>query len=732
MLFVASLGFATVRPIHVAFPHTQSDGTTIKAYLHGDGFEAYFTTLDGKVLVRSASHDLCYAFMKDGKLVSSGIIAHEASNRSASELSFLAANPLDPNSKEVLQQAVNLDKEKLQGRMMRGLDASTDDGLGKYKQSSNGDVPSLGSFPIPVIMAQFTNRSFLATTTSDALERVLNEQGYHDGQAVGSVKDYFAAQSDSLFTPSFPIVATVTVDHPYSYYGGDVTYGSNTYHDYKLTELFSDAVAKAVEQGVDFSQYYVDGRVPLVAIIYAGPGQATGGDDNTIWPQFRTLTYSGRFGSEYTTAGGYKFGSTFFGNELYGTSSSTTLMGIGVFVHEFGHALGLPDFYVTDYSYSGDSPFGYWSVMDEGEYNADSYAPIGYNAYEKSYMGWLDMKVLSGAMKNELKPGEAVVVRNPSSSTENFILENRHPDTWYPRSMGSGLLMMRIAYNNLSWERNTLNNDQAYKRAMVVTADGAKLVGTGSQSNLFGNGVINIPTFNLYDGSTLSTSPVYRIEKHSDGTVTFSYLDRKLNNAKKGDVEYYKVTDLNDLQNSDSIIFVNESDSVSLGTESDGTVRFGADLYLEDGVAYATSDVVPLVVVTTADRKLWAFRYSTTTYLASLGGSRLGFANPSTASTGLRAVLTMSDGNIHVQFQSSSKPYLVYNADDYAFSCSTTSDNNVQIYSRRKPVANGISSVKTSVRSADDAIYTITGQKIDRNDMRPGIYIIGGKKVVVK
>ena len=93
MMAMATYSHA-IRPIHVAFPHKQSDGTTIMAYLHGDGFEAYFTSLDGKILVRNSNNDLCYAQFSNNKLLPSSLIAHEAYSRSAEEQSFLNSHEL--------------------------------------------------------------------------------------------------------------------------------------------------------------------------------------------------------------------------------------------------------------------------------------------------------------------------------------------------------------------------------------------------------------------------------------------------------------------------------------------------------------------------------------------------------------------------------------------------------------------------------------------------------------
>ena len=178
---------------------------------------------------------------------------------------------------------------------------------------------------------------------------------------------------------------------------------------------------------------------------------------------------------------GHIFSSYFVGNELYGTKEQYLPMGIGVLVHEFGHAMGLPDFYDPTYSYQGDSAFGYWSVMDGGAYVDYAYAPIGYNAYERSFMGWLDIKevpesgLVTLANPNSAEGDMAVMFRNPKNTMEYFIFENRQPGTWYPEDSGSGVLLTRISYSPSAWMYNSVNTNQTKKRAMVVPADGALL-----------------------------------------------------------------------------------------------------------------------------------------------------------------------------------------------------------------------------------------------------------------
>ena len=407
--------------------------------------------------------------------------------------------------------------------------ASTDDGLGQFGQSGLGAVNSIGSYTFSVIMVQFQDLSFKPTTTVEKMRRYYNAEGYSEERGcVGSVKDYFKAQSQGAFVPSFDVVGIVTLPNGYKHYGANDAQGS----DKNVNGLVADAIAAAKSQlGIDFSQYDTGAGVPLVCILYAGKGEAT----EAQTAQNAYLVWPCEYDCEKTMSDTY-FKSYFVGNELY--TGGKTLMGMGVFCHEMGHALGLPDFYVTDGSYSDDDPFSNWSIMDCGAYVNDTRAPVGYTAYEKSYLGWLDIPELS-AIEAEAdgtitlgNPNEAntlSAVRIKVSKTEHFILESRAPGTWYPDTyadnqdtytMGSGLMLSRIAYNRARWNDNTLNNLQTRKRACILTADKAPLSYSSSITNLYGNGIDSIVALPTYGGSSRAVS-LKKITKRADGSITF-------------------------------------------------------------------------------------------------------------------------------------------------------------------------------------------------------------------
>ena len=97
--------------------------------------------------------------------------------------------------------------------------------------------------------------------------------------------------------------------------------------------------------------------------------------------------------------------------------------GIGVCLHEMSHALGLPDFYDTGYKAFG---MDLWSLMDYGEYCVSGYQPVGYTAYERSYMGWESLETLTAPQVLTLRCfADGVVgykIVNPDNENEYYVI----------------------------------------------------------------------------------------------------------------------------------------------------------------------------------------------------------------------------------------------------------------------------------------------------------------------
>ena len=728
---------ANVRPVHELFPVRQSDGTTVSLYKAGDRFFSYYTTPDGHPVMRGADGTLCYAQLQDGQLTATAVVCHDAALRTAQEQAFLATSTLTAAD---VAAAANLQSRR--NAPQRAGQTSTSDGLGKYGTSASGSVPSLGEVTIPVIMVQFTDTKFQETTTQEKLQRYFNEEGYAEDNDYerGSVRDYFVAQSFGKFQPTFDVVALVTLENSYSYYGANGSSGSG--NDTKAWQMVKEAVEAAVAQGVDFSKYKLSttGAVPNVTIYFAGPGEATGGDDNTIWPHEFDLP-----SLYYQFMGGTKFSSYFVGNEIYGDASSTRLMGMGVFCHEFSHALGLPDFYCTDYSYTGDNPFGNWSVMDNGAYASNSYAPSGYNAYERSFMGWLNIRELSSpetvTLADPNHEGEsAVMVRNPNDKNEYFIFENRQPGTWYNSGWGSGLLVTRFCYDANAWVRNTLNNTRTLKRACVVTANGETIADGGAKpAHLYGNGTPNKETHALFNGGTLKDNEIYRVMKQPDGTLTFGFRTPNPDVTPIADgAEYQRVDDLSQLAAKDTVIIVCEQSGVALAADAQDD-RIGAVLVkIEDGKAITNSSVQTLAVNYLSSSNTYTFYdRSTRSYLRLSNAGALDMYRSASANSYCRATVTIDGGNATIVFANSkaSNNQLGYDADALQFAGLTSPSTNVQIY-KKVAETSGIATINgdATSKTTRPGVYTLSGQYLGTttNHLPAGLYIKDGRKVVVK
>lgn len=552
-------------PVRRTIVHQQPDGTSVTINALGNGRYTLYTTTNGVAVLPGEDGHFYYA-RRNGKVLAPSNLLVDGKNQvsttrmpqqlvSATEASALMEEACPQ------QPLLRIDNE---GLHTQSLTTSTEDGLGKYGTSAQGAVQSIGKPVLPVVMVNFADRKFREDHDAKKISRFFNESGYKDeAGSKGSVRDYFLAQSDSLFAPQFEVVAQVTLPNGYAYYGKDSQSGTT---DPNSITFVKDVLAEAEKQ-VDFSKYCLEGtsKVPMVALMFAGPGQQSSfedGNSDYLWAKFQQSSFS--VNNKTVTIGSY-----FMGNELlqqYGSSPNdikgAELDGVGLFCHEFGHALGLPDFYNTSKSSGSFTTMGYWDIMDYGQYFYDGYRPMEYTAYERSYMGWLPVEELTdvaqfvrvlpldGSVKNR-EGARAYVVRNPENKKEYYIFSAPHTNKWHASMMGEGLFVLHVDYERANWNGNSVNTKADRQRMTYVPADNVK-EGSGSglglkiselfkriSADLFPlqNDTINInsltddttPATILNTGSTKKLSrPIYNIERHEDGSVTFSYLDATL------------------------------------------------------------------------------------------------------------------------------------------------------------------------------------------------------------
>ncbi len=319
-----------------------------------------------------------------------------------------------------------------------------------------------------ILLAQFADKKFSMDDPRVFYNRVANEDGFSEGSFRGSVKDYFRDQSNGQFNLTFDVVGPYTLSN-YENYGGNDSDG----HDKNPRGMVSAVCQNAADEGVDFTPYDWDddGEVEMVFVIYAGRGEATGGDENTIWPHKYALDKPATFGGKQV----YVYACS---NEM---KTENQIEGIGTICHEFSHCLGYPDVYDTEHA--GFYGMGNWDLMCSGNYNGNGFCPAGYTAYEKWVAGWIEPvelteKISVTEMTTTAKGGNAYKFTNPGYSDEYYILENRQQEGWDSALAGSGIIINHINYDQHLWDINMPNtNDPAYNQyehITIIPADNIK------------------------------------------------------------------------------------------------------------------------------------------------------------------------------------------------------------------------------------------------------------------
>ncbi|MFJ3402664.1 immune inhibitor A domain-containing protein [Promicromonospora sp. NPDC090134] len=151
-----------------------------------------------------------------------------------------------------------------------------------------------------------------------------------------------------------------------------------------------------------------DGYIDHFQAIHAGEGEEAGAPESAIWSH-RWAVNQGGLGSDgpagFPKVGGIKIGDSDIWIRDYTTEPENG--GLGVFAHEFGHDLGLPDYYDTA---GGENGTGYWNLMSSGSWMGHGDGTIGttpnhMGATEKLFLGWLDYEVVEPGETERIKLG---------------------------------------------------------------------------------------------------------------------------------------------------------------------------------------------------------------------------------------------------------------------------------------------------------------------------------------
>jgi len=507
---------------------TQPDGTQLTILLQGDEWHHFKTSEDGYLLKENTKGFLTYATVNSaGVVVESNFIAKNATNRTAPEIQFLKTI----NKLAVIQSVKSVPHRS------KGLVS------GSLPQKA---YPLLGSPKSLVILVNFTDTSFVTSSPLIAYTNLLNQDRYSANGGTGSARDYFMASSYGKFAPTFDVFGPVNLPHTMAYYGANDANGN----DVNPVQMIVDACTLANAAGVDFSQYDTDnnGIIDNVFVYYAGYNEAEHGPANSIWPH----SWDIQVGYNYS---GTKASITFNGkllqhyactSELRG-NTGTNMCGIGTFCHEFGHVLGLPDFYDT----SGSSPYKPtledWDIMDYGPYLNNGRTPPTYSVYERFFLGYLTPVQISTPSNLMLVPiYQGVTVPSNtnnqaflfSATTHNlngaspsppefFMVEYRKKTGWDTYLPAEGMCVWHIDYDQTAWTDNVPNNytgttqtAASHMRVYLVPPSG---VGTTPPTTAFTSGSVTPTTWSGID----INRAIANITKTTDN-ITFNFMPSKM------------------------------------------------------------------------------------------------------------------------------------------------------------------------------------------------------------
>lgn len=505
---------------------TLADGTQVVATLMGDEYMNWWQADNGMRYVESQENEGVYV---------------------AANMDIMTATA------EMRRAQVGEKRAKRLNSVRKAADLSS---FGGQQRVQIGDehVTYEGKKKGIIILVQFPNQKFEEGHDNAYYKMVANEKGLtHKDGYVGSVSDYFLSQSNGKFELDFDIAGPYTLSHTSSYYGKND--GANI--DVKVGYMIQEGCDAAVADGFNFNDYDWDGDgyADQVFVLYAGLGEASGGDAKTVWPHEYQIRYTcvGKV-LNYTTEGKGKVDTYACANEMERVineytgqyTNETKLAGIGTICHEFSHCLGFADMYDT--SNGGNYGMGFFDVMSSGSYNGGGFVPCNYTAYERIYAGWTEPIVLEDhpasvkAMKSTQDYGRPFIIYNDKHKDEFFTLENREQKGWDAALYGGGMMITHVDYDQTKWGVNKVNDSASdHQRCTIFHADN-DADGTVLESikndlypYMVSGRVMNDeltddsrPAAKLYnrnaDGTKYMGKPVTAIRKNADGTMSFDFM----------------------------------------------------------------------------------------------------------------------------------------------------------------------------------------------------------------
>jgi len=284
------------------------------------------------------------------------------------------------------------------------------------------------SFRLAVLLVEFADVKHEVRYTAKDFARLLFSTGEYaksrDGRTThGSMRDYYKEMSCGTFDVDGEVFDWVQVPEKWAYYDAQDMGGG----DGSASTVFEDSlrVLKARQGGDVLAKF--DG----VVVLYAGERKSLRGSQ--LWPHRASVPIGGRHLPYYITEEG-----------------GATFNSIGVHCHEFGHMLGLPDFYGLGHR-TGVGKFCTMAIGHLGAEPSKADRPFHLCAYCKMKLGWLEPKVVLPTERQTIalrgiegRAGEALKIPISASWDEYYLLEVRNRTGFDGDFFDDGLLIWHV------------------------------------------------------------------------------------------------------------------------------------------------------------------------------------------------------------------------------------------------------------------------------------------------
>ncbi|MEW5768507.1 MAG: M6 family metalloprotease domain-containing protein [bacterium] len=310
--------------------------------------------------------------------------------------------------------------------------------------------PAVGEEKLLVILIEFSDVTHSAEHTPEYFDHLLFSKAPGDK----SMWNYYQECSYGQFFISPGSEANnptpwLRSDHTLAYYN-DLEESNGA-----IWKLAEEALEKAAQAGVDFSSYDEDknGLVDHLVVVHAGGAE----EDTSMSKDLGSHRWEIK-----TTGQGYTL------------QAETSPMGI--FAHEFGHDLGLPDLYID----SNHFLIYDWALMDHGAWLGEppGSSPAHPCPWSKALLGWITPVEASscGPVREvwaiEIHQQESLFRLSTANPKEYFLVSNHQRTSFDAYLPGEGILIWHIDDSIGCIECNDVNSNPFHPRVYLEQADG--------------------------------------------------------------------------------------------------------------------------------------------------------------------------------------------------------------------------------------------------------------------